>query len=176
MFQIGIEYYVSARAAWDRTYFQVAGSLFHHGFEMVLKGVLVHSGRFTSKDMRAHRHNVPWFWAQTKAGIPHDWIRFDEFIDDLHRWDLIRFGDFPEGKPKRLIIDTARIARGVPTLPGQDVYRLCLEDADELFTLLFREMGYPEHVVRTVIGAGREDYDRENHYAIKWPGAAAPTY
>jgi hypothetical protein len=31
-FQIGLQYYVSGRAAWDRNHFQVAGNLFHHGF------------------------------------------------------------------------------------------------------------------------------------------------
>jgi hypothetical protein len=46
-------------------------------------------------------------------------------------------------------------------------YRLCLEDGDELFVLLFREMGHPEHVIRSLIGTGRDDYMRENHYAIK---------
>src|SRR5690349_7727165 len=106
VFQIGLEYYVSARGAWDRNHFLVAGNLFHHGFEMMLKGVLVHSSRFTPKDMRDHRHDLPWFWSETKALVLSDWSRFDQFIDDLHRWDLIRFGEFPEGKPKHLVIDT----------------------------------------------------------------------
>jgi hypothetical protein len=169
MFQIGLEYYVAARGAWERTHFQVIGNLFHHGFEMMLKGVLVQSGRFTTKDMTDHRHDLPWFWTQTKSGVLQDWSRFDQFIDDLQRWDLIRFGDFPEGKPKHLVIDAIRAARALPTLPGHDEYRLCLEDADELFVFLFREMGYPEFAVRALIGAGREDYERENHYAIRWP-------
>jgi hypothetical protein len=170
---------VSARAAWERTHFQVTGNLFHHAFEMMLKRILVYSsGRFTAKEVRHHRHDLPWFSAQTKAGVPHDWSRFDEFIDDLYRWDLIRFGDFPEGKAKHLVIETLRTPRAMRSMPGHDEYWLCLEGADELFTLLFPEMGYPQHIIRALIGTGREDYERENHYAINWPGvnAAAPLY
>src|ERR1700688_4928555 len=100
MFQIGLEYYIAGRAAWDHGHYQVAGNLFHHGFEMMLKGVLGTKSAFTAAQLKGRRHDLPWFWAQAKKSVPFDWNRLDIFIDDLHRWELVRFGDFPEGKPK----------------------------------------------------------------------------
>src|SRR5690242_17538786 len=166
VFEIGLQYYVSARAAWDHGHYQIAGNLFHHGFEMMLKGVLAHRSRYTPAQLKGRSHDLPWFWGETTKGIPYDWSRFDVFIDDLHRWELVRFGDFPEGKPKSLRIDVLRVARAGPGKPGHDEYRLCLEDADELFTLLCREMAWPNHIVRARIARGLDDYERQNVHML----------
>jgi hypothetical protein len=59
-FEIGVEYYISARAAVRIQQAQVAGNLFHHAFEMMLSGILLDHKVFTVKDLK------------TKFGTKHD--------------------------------------------------------------------------------------------------------
>ena len=169
VFQIGIEYYLSARTAWDRVHYRIVGNLFHHGVEMMLKAILVRAG-VTAQQIKGWSHSLPTLWDETKQRVTDDWSRFDQPIAELHRWESIRFGQFPEGKHKSLRIDSHRVAGAIPGKPGHDEYRVCLEDMDELFGVLCREIGFPPQAVRPIIGASQEDYERDNRYAIKWPG------
>jgi hypothetical protein len=73
-------------------------------------------------------------------------LRFDVFMTDLHKWERIRFGEFPRGLPKSLVIDFRRgtDVGAKARKQGFDQYRLCLEDADELFLILVAEMGWSQ--------------------------------
>jgi hypothetical protein len=167
MFNVGLEYYVTARTAVFHDHYQVAGNLFHHAFEMMLKGLLFARSVHVPQVLRQHRHNLPWFWSEVLPILGFDGGRFDEFIEDLHRWELVRFGDFPEGKTRSLQIEGVRYKRAVPMAMNVDLYLLCLVDADELFMLLTREMAWPAQYVLRLIGAqAMEDYKRQNDYVI----------
>jgi hypothetical protein len=167
MFLVGLEYYVTARSAWNHNHNQVAGNLFHHGFEMMLKGILFWRSIHMPDVLKRHRHNLPWFWTEAQPALGFDGSRFDSFIHDLHRWELVRFGDFPQGKPKILQVIAIRAAMVIPVIAGHDEYRLCLEDADELFQLLTREMGWPANVVRARIGdPAMDDYLFQNNHRV----------
>jgi hypothetical protein len=194
VFHIGVQYYVSARAAVRHGHGGVAGNLFHHGFEMMLRGLLLHKSFATVPQLIkkfGSRHDLPGLWSEAKKAVPTlDWGRFDLFIDQLHKWDRIRFGGFPEGIPKILLVDLARSINSLrgthriskvlqvdqaqgpniqPSEAGRDVYRLSLEDADELFVVLVREMGWgqPTFVREKLIGlAAIGTYEWDNLHII----------
>jgi hypothetical protein len=61
------------------------------------------------------------------------------------------------------------VAAAVPDMPGQDVYRIDLEKADELFVVLLAEGGllHPSWVRSVLIGQEAiEDHERDNFHAI----------
>jgi hypothetical protein len=170
-FKIGVEYYVAGRAAWHHNHFQIAGNLFHHAVEMMLKAVLMQKSVYTAQQLKdKFRHGIRRLWNETTRQVPFDWSRFDIFVTDLDKWEKIRYGEFPEGKPKNLRIDALRIVRSLPGKPGHDEYRLCLEDADELFVVLARElgMGHSSFVHDILIGPeALDDYERSNQHVIR---------
>lgn len=101
--------------------------------------------------------------------VSQNWKRFDAFINDLHCFEEIRYGEFPAGLPKKIRVDKLSVAAAVPDMPGHDVYRIDLEKADELFAVLLAEGGllHPSWVRSVLIGAAAlADYERDNFHAI----------
>jgi hypothetical protein len=171
-FQIGTEYYISARSAAQNVHYQVAGNLFHHAFEMMLKGILLEKSGFTAPKLKERfGHDIPGLWEEAKKAVPspgrsHPWAGFKRFIDDLHRWEEIRFGEFPGGLPKVLAVDyLSRDPNAKRGQTGFNWYRAGLEDADKLFAVLVAEMGWdqPAFVREKLIGvAAIRDYELWN--------------
>lgn len=175
-FQIGTEYYISARTAVRNVHYQVAGNLFHHAFEMMFGGILLEKSDITPLLLKKRfgNHYLPVLWEEVKRAVPspgrsHPWARFKRFIDDLQRWEEIRFGRFPRGLPKVLAVDYLRNPDAKRGQPDSDGYRVSLEDADELFAVLVGEMGWdqPAFVREKLIGvAAIRDYEWWNRYVI----------
>jgi hypothetical protein len=173
--KIGTEYYVAGRGAIERLHYQVAGNLLHHGFEMLLKFTLLHKNAFKADELQDRfSHRLPDLWEATKEvvgqwAVQQDWSRFDDFIAALHRFEDIRYGEFPAGLPKKIRVDKLSVAAAVSDMPGQDVYRIDLEKADKLFVVLLAEGGllHPSWVRSILIGQEAiEDYERDNFHAI----------
>jgi hypothetical protein len=166
---------------------------------MMLRGVLLDKSVFTVPELRkkyGNRHDLPGLWIATKEALPRparNWSHFDSFISQLHKWDRIRFGGLPDGVPKVLLVDYANAIKSLwgaqriskvlrvdnvqnsatqSSEPGSDLYRLGLEDADELFAVLVGEMGWDEPVFvrEKLIGdAAIRDYEWWNRYVIGEP-------
>jgi hypothetical protein len=174
--KIGTEYYVAGRGAIERLHYQVAGNLLHHGFEMLLKFTLLHKSAFNADELQDRLgHRLPDLWKATKEvvgewAVRQDWTRFDDFIAALHRFEDIRYGEFPVGLPKKIRVDKLSVAAAVPDMPGQDVYRIDLEKADELFVVLLAEGGllHTSWVRAVLIGPDAiADYERDNFHAVR---------
>lgn len=174
--KIGAEYYVAGRGAIERVHYQVAGNLLHHGFEMLLKFTLLHKNAYSTDELQDKlSHSLPDLWQATRVvmgewALRRNWSRFDDFIAALHRFEDIRYGEFPVGLPKKIRVDKRSEAAAVPDMPGQDVYRIDLEKADELFVVLLAEGGllHRSWVRSALIGPDAiADYERDNFHAVR---------
>jgi hypothetical protein len=138
-----IQYYVIARFAHAAKQTPVAGNCFHHAVELMLKHFLLKPGLLTLKKLagRKYGHNLPRLWKKFKSKVADPSLdQFDNFMDELHRFDSIRYPDDlvltggglalvqkRENRPKVIYDET-------PPVPA---YYLALEDMDALMNALF---------------------------------------
>ena len=173
--KIGTEYYIGGRAAVGRSYLETAGNLMHHGFEMLLKCVLLSKNAFTPEQLKDQfSHRLPQLWEATKQSAgqwaaDHEWARFDPFIAQIHRFEDIRYGEFPNGLVKNIRAFKLSAIATLPAMPGHDQYLIDQERADELFGILLAEAGllHPSWVREQLIGPDAlADYERDNFHVI----------
>jgi hypothetical protein len=133
-FSSGLEYYIGGRSAVRAGLNPLAGNLLHHAIEMCLKGSISK----TLEELKKLGHNLPKIWKEFKKQIKDPALdQFDPLINQLHRFDDIRYPD------SVLATDTAsRVSFGPPspavadarTDPGgrEPTYQLWLGEIDEL--------------------------------------------
>jgi hypothetical protein len=89
-FHAGFQYYTAARFAVATWAYSVAGNLFHHAIEMMLKGGL--AAYATEQERRRMGHKLPEIWRAFKAQHPTaDLSAFDSVVGELHRFEDIRY-------------------------------------------------------------------------------------
>jgi hypothetical protein len=138
-YKVALEYYVSGRAAVLCHSSLVAGNLFHHAIEMLLKGFL--SKTIPLEDLKNPKkfgHNLPRLWT-TFSGLfgTEDLAEFNSVIDELEKFETIRY-------PDKILEQGAHIGFGfgrgkvLNILPGQTVpvYQTGVGDVDALFARL----------------------------------------
>ena len=136
--KIGTEYYIAARVANERDHLLIAGNLVHNGFEMLLKFTLLGKNAYTPDELQQQfGHNLPALWEAAKVAVgpwaaAQDWDRFDDFIHQIHRFEDIRYGEFPLGLAKNVRVVKLTGLSAVPPLPGHDQYLIDLEKTDDL--------------------------------------------
>jgi hypothetical protein len=172
---IGSQYYVAARGAWHRTMYWIIGNLLHHGFEMMLKSLLLQAGTSPENLKDNFGHSLPKLWTTFKVGRRETWSEFDGFIEELQRFEEIRYGGFPKGLSKAIHIHGVSGMVAIPSLGEQDRYDVDMETADRLFAGLAMEcgLGPPAHIREQYIGADAlEDYERSNLHVLRANGPA----
>lgn len=92
-FTVGIQYYVVARFGAMAKLIPVAGNLYHHAVEMLLKGQLAKS--HTLEQLKKnYSHRLSETWAAFKGLFPaEDLSTFDSLIVALDRFERIRYPD-----------------------------------------------------------------------------------
>jgi hypothetical protein len=90
---LGMQYYVSARQGAQAGLLPVTGNLAHHAVETILKGHFANT--MGLRDIfNTYRHCLPRLWADFTPQFPgEDLTPFDHFIDELHRFEEIRYPD-----------------------------------------------------------------------------------
>src|SRR6266511_3456198 len=140
-YKIALEYYVSGRAALLCGNTRTPGNLLHHAVEMLLKGQL--SKTIPLEVLAARKkfgHDLPKLWTAFKGLFPTDDLtEFDTMIDELHKFEEIRYPDH--------ILDhgadiTLGFCRGKPctrSTPGQTQpeYQMGVGDVDAFLARLF---------------------------------------
>ncbi len=92
-FRLGTSYYVSGRFAHYANEVPVAGNLFHHAVEMLLKGCLVKAG-VTEKERRALSHDLGQSWLTFRNHVPDP--QLDAFSDTIVALDAFEDLRYPE--------------------------------------------------------------------------------
>ena len=138
-FDLGLQYYVSGRFALHSRFLPVCGNLLHHCIEMFLKGALAPSTSLT--ELRNIGHELRALWPRFKTRINDArLVAFDSTIDDLDRFEKIRYPDrmLSEGAELTISITRAEIVRSEGgSLRRPPSYDLVLEEVDDLVRTIF---------------------------------------
>lgn len=137
-FKRGIEYYVVARSA-AIAGLPVAGNLYHHAVEMVLKGQLARTISL-SVLWRKHRHHLRRAWKAFKKLFPNEELApFDEILRKLDKFEDVRYPDKVLEKGASVTINWNPPAKpdvfGAAAVVPQ--YELAVTDIDRLLGRLF---------------------------------------
>ena len=135
-------YYITGRFA-ALNQLNVAPNLMHHAIELLIKFTLTQelprSQQSAATTQLAHKygHRLNALWSQYKKHVaPADLSRFDPVIAELHRWEYVRYGGFPN--PGTSVAKSYGILRAPsPSSETRDVYVFGLEEMDDLFTAMF---------------------------------------
>ena len=152
----------------------IAPNLTHRAVELLIKFALlkdVPRSRRSAETLQlgqkyGHRLNAQWH--QYKQHVaPADLSRFDPVIADLHRWENVRYGGFPN--------TGASVAKGVGlvraharTSKTRDIYVFGLHEMDDLFSAMFAASSINPPFVGTGYAhtALREWYARHNQHIM----------
>jgi hypothetical protein len=114
----GMHYYVAGRYAVFAGLNPTAANLLHHAIEKALKGL---------------SHDLPRIWREFTAQYGIDSSIFDGVIDELQKFETIRY---PDEIVKQGL--TSLIGRGKPSTPsGHVTHALWLGEIDELMDKVF---------------------------------------
>src|SRR5262245_20429579 len=128
----GMHYYVAGRYAVFAGLNPTAANLLHHAIEMALKGALAKQG-MDPKALKGLSHDLPRIWRQFTAQYGIDSSIFDGVIDELQKFETIRY-------PDQIVEQglTSEMGRGKPSLPqAHAMFALWLGDIDELMDKVF---------------------------------------
>jgi DNA-binding phage protein len=128
-FKIGAQYLAAARYAISSGLMPLAGNLYHHGIELLLKGTLATS--MSKSELRyTLGHNLDRAWREfKKRNNDPQFTRFDPLISDLHRFEIIRYPEIFEKKGAPKLIPNQ--------VSGNSKYALCLEDLERIVEVIF---------------------------------------
>jgi hypothetical protein len=120
----GFQYYMLGRCGVAALANPVAGNLFHHAIEMMLKGGLC--THMTEDERIEMRHHLPRIWKAFKDHYDpsNQLARFDALVRNLHKYESIRYPErivqrgmatsfqFGSGPPPKA---SGKASRNVPT-------------------------------------------------------------
>ncbi len=161
---IAIQYYVAGRSATFAHSMPVAGNLFHHAVEMVLKSFLVNS--YSPIQLKKQfGHNLGKIWDEFKKVADDPALdKFDGLVSELNEVEDLRY-------PEKGYIFNISIYKGPPPKASGEAtkdikqYVVNLEEVDELLTALLSGRVTPGWIA----GLLRSDdalaqYKRENKH------------
>lgn len=173
----GTHYYVLGRWGALSAYLPAAGNLYHHAVELMLKYRLL--DKYTQKELanpKVFGHALRPLWREFKliVGDPSLGRRFDSLLRRVDKWEEIRY---PAVRSRAkafqgLVIDIRKAKRKsvIRSDKSIDLYRVNIEEVDELFVALVRACNLnPPVVLRRITWrpAGRACYVRENRHRLK---------
>jgi hypothetical protein len=138
-FKFGSQYYVVGRYGVFAGLMPVAANLHHHAIEMFLKGALSKSMSLEELK-RKLGHRLPKIWKKFKVQANDPSLnRFDKIIKELNKFEDIRYPDEILRCGAGMMFDITKAGAAQSFIKGTKVpqYKLCLEDIDELVTVIF---------------------------------------
>jgi len=91
-FVLGSQYYAVARHSAEEFVSPLAGTLYHHAIEMLLKGAL--SRQMSITELRDLGHNLVNLWRAYKSEYPQSNLaQHDLVIEKINRFEKIRYPD-----------------------------------------------------------------------------------
>ncbi len=135
-YELGVGYYVAARASAMSMIATVTGNLYHHALEMLIKGHLTHNLSFAQLKKEVG-HDLLKAWQRFKSLFPTDDLSaFDAEIEHLDLFEDIRYPDSSRRRGMILIswnVPLPELILGLKVQP----FCLCVTRLDDLFDRLF---------------------------------------
>ena len=136
-----VEYYVSGRFACLEGLLNVGGNLCHHAVEMMLKAHLVVKHELQELSNHPFGHDLPHLWQTFKAEVVADLDRYDETINELHKFDEIRYPDTTSQRGSVITVGLTRSSGRATDGEGkprpEPRYDLGLKEIDDLVAAIF---------------------------------------
>jgi hypothetical protein len=139
-FRYGCQYYVVGQYGVFAGLIPVTGNLHHHAIEMLLKGAL--SKSMSLEDMKKKlSQQLDKIWDAFKAQTGDASLsRFDKVIEELNKFEDIRYPDELLEKGASMMFDVAKAGAAMSSVIGvsEPQYKFCLEEIDELVGEIFK--------------------------------------
>jgi hypothetical protein len=140
----GFEYYVAGRFAVSGGLLPIAGNLFHHAVEMLLKGALCK--HLTKEEIWAFGHKLELLWSSFKKHMTSDQSldSFDTVVAELDKFEDLRYPD------KKLMSSgmalTFGFGKATPSVsegpqPSEPQYQLFVGEIDALVKAILTTSG-----------------------------------
>jgi hypothetical protein len=167
---LAVQYFIAGRAAAIHQSIPVLGNLLHHAVEMSLKAVL--ATHLTLPQLRGLKHDLPKIWSRFKDSFsPPDATRFDLTVEELHRFEDLRYPDVvvAQGALMEFCLFREHLPPGPRSRSPAGRYTLVLEDVDELEAFIFKVARLnPKAFFAAITPSGREYLLKHNNYAAEW--------
>ena len=168
--QLSVQYFVAGRSAAINQLIPVLGNLLHHAVELALKAAL--APKLALQDLKRLNHNLPKLWERFKSLSPQiDCSRFDSVVDELHRFEELRYPDsvLAQGALMELILLREHLGSGPRSPSTVPRYTLVLEDVDEIVEFIFDVSDInPKFLTGAMTRPAKDYLLRENRHATKW--------
>ena len=162
---IAIQYYVAGRSATFAGSMPVAGNLFHHAIEMLVKYFLLE--HYSASQLKSQfGHDLKKLWCAFKKDLANEpaLARFDGLVSELNKIEDLRY-------PKKgyvFLISLRKASRTVasgPAAKGLGKYEVNLEEIDEFVTTLLTGRVTPGWI-RNLLPQedAKAQYKRDNLY------------
>lgn len=166
--KIGVQYYLSARAASFAYLTPVAGNLFHHAIEMFFKFLLL--DELTARQLKdKFGHNLLKLWKYYKIQQNDKKLnRNNSLVKKLNDFEELRY---PTGKGYMIFIDFRRgyhshVKQPSPVKMPKE-YRLNLEEIDEFITIILKKTVNPDWIKNLLFhGNAKGLYEKDNLHKI----------
>ena len=135
-------YYMTGRFAVINR-LDIAPNLMHHAVELLIKLTLLKDvpesqrSAETAQLGQRYRHQLNALWDLYKQHVaPADLSRFDSVIADLHGWEDVRYGGFPDAAAS-VAKSVGMMRARVRSSKTRKIYVFGLHEIDDLFTAMF---------------------------------------
>ena len=162
----GFQYYLTGRFAAIAGLIPVAGNLYHHAVERLLKAAL--AAHFTEAERKKLSHNLTGIWDSVKGHYPQtNLMEFDSTIETLDPFESIRY---PERILEKGLVGGINWRQtDTSEIEGYQVHKIVVPDIDRLIARLFELCSMNPVVMTFNIGEqGKAVLRDDNPEIAKW--------
>ena len=161
--EIAIQYYIAGRSATFAFSMPVAGNLFHHAVEMLLKWLLIKNSYTADQFKNKFRHDLNKLWIEVKSILKDPALdKFDELISGLNKFEDLRYPE--KGYMISISVYKCKLPEVINESTGTKQYQTCLEDIDEFVSTILTGRVNPEWMKNRMMGDALEQYTKDNRH------------
>ena len=172
LLSLGVQYFVLARQAVFLGFSPPCGNLYHLAFEVLIKSVL--AKKHDREKLKGFSHNLPRLWREfRKIYDDRAFDRFDSTIKNLHKYEPLRYLDFPKGGYWAM---SMTIDFGEGLKPKADIlkknrqvhFSFNFDEMDELFKVIIIKASINPPFLKTYFGLreGLKIYKKDNRHSL----------
>ncbi|RPH80183.1 MAG: hypothetical protein EHM80_05940 [Nitrospiraceae bacterium] len=148
---IEIQYYIAGRSATFASSMPVAGNLFHHAVEMLLKFLLIKSSYSDDQLKNKFGHDLNKLWIAVKSTLKDPALdKLDELISGLNDFEDLRYPG--KGYMVSISVYKCKLPEVANKYAGAKQYQTCLEDIDEFVSKILTGRVNPEWLKNRMMG------------------------
>jgi len=136
--ELGLQYLIAAKFATTSRLHLIAGNLYHHGIEILLKSYLLKTYKLA--DTKNMCHNLLKIWNVIKSEVRDPKLdEFDGIIQELDRFEKIRYPDKMVTEGAAILTGTSRPTKTFAQInPNhtEPIYEMNSEDMDQIINCI----------------------------------------